>query len=55
MPRDADRGHESPTSVPGWSKLQIGVVVKAVRVRVSWSVLVAKSGNCFVVVEIKLA
>jgi hypothetical protein len=26
---------ESPTSVPGWSKLQIGVVVEAVRVRVT--------------------
>jgi hypothetical protein len=35
VPRDAYRGHGSPTSVPGWSKLQIGVVVKAVRVRVS--------------------
>jgi hypothetical protein len=35
VPRDTDKGHRSPTSVPGWSKLQIGVVVKAVRVRVS--------------------
>ena len=33
----------------------IGVVVKAVIVRVSQSVLVAKSGSGFVVVEIKLA
>ncbi len=35
VPRDTDKGHWSPKSVPGWSKLQIGVVVKAVRVRVS--------------------
>ncbi len=35
VPRDTDEGHGSPTSVPGWSKMQIGVVVKAVRVRVS--------------------
>jgi hypothetical protein len=35
VPRDAGKGHGSLTSVPGWSKLQIGVVVKAVRVRVS--------------------
>jgi hypothetical protein len=43
------------TSAPGWRKLQIGVVVKAVIVRVSLSVLVAESGSGFVVVEIKLA
>ncbi len=47
--------HGSPTSAPGWRKLQIGVVVKAVIVSVSKSVLVAESGSCFVVVEIKIA
>ncbi len=35
VPRDAGKGHWSPTSVPGWSKLQIGVVVEAVKVRVT--------------------
>jgi hypothetical protein len=55
VPRDADKRHGSPTSAQGLRKLQIVVVVKAVIVRVSWSVLVSKSGSGFVVVEIKLA
>jgi hypothetical protein len=35
VPRDAGKRHGSPTSAPGWRKLQLGVVVKAVIVRVS--------------------
>ena len=35
VPRDAGKRHGSPTSAPGWCKLQIGVVVEAVIVRVS--------------------